>query len=183
MIEQEDHVKLLLELKETLETLIKSKSEQIESLKKEIEILQAQIVRIGSQISTQSFRSAASLLDPEVLSKSKKQLEPETSPITKKIFSAANEILANFQFEKHTVFVRFPKPKLANITHERYLEGFVKKTLMNIINKEPKLAHKFTKTSECGVDLVDTITLQNITQYDSFEEIFEGVQQLLTKPL
>jgi hypothetical protein len=178
-----ENIKWLVELKQSLEDLVANKSGQIEQLKKEIENLQQQIGIISQQISTHSFVSADSLLDTESFMKSIPSTTPPTSNIMKKIFSTQNELLASVQYEKDIILVRFILPERVKVTPEKYITFFVKDILINLKKNEPNLSVKYTKKTQDNQDFIETITLQRIHQYESFEMIYDGIQRLIAEKL
>jgi hypothetical protein len=180
-----DRVQVLLELKHTLEDLIATRIDQMDQIKKEIENLNQQLVKISQQITSNSFTSADSLL--ENLQKKQVELKQPTpiennfnsSSLSKRLFSNSNELWANFQYENETVFIRFLDPKSCGITPEKYINSFVRENLIHLKQSEPNLIPKITKKQEDGEEFVETITISNIKLYESFESIFNAIKKLI----
>ena len=180
-----EKVQFLLELKHTLEDLIVTRNEQMDQIKKEVDFLNQQLIKLTQQITSQSFTSADSLLDhihkknPDTTTTKPDTEDIASSSVIKKIFSSTNEILAHFQYENEAIFIRFPQPELTGFTPEKYINSFVRETLVKLRQSEPGLTPKLTKKQIDGQEYVETITITKITQFESFEIIFEAIKILI----
>jgi hypothetical protein len=179
-MEQEDRVKILLDVKDTLQRMYEGKKNQIEQLKQEMEQIADLLQRLGTQIVSQSFTSADTLIAAEDFIKQKAQNGAGTSVVSRKILSPDKVLLCSLQYEKNSVFIRFPSPILAGITPEKYIEHFIRVTMLLVKKSEPNLTLKFTKTMENNQEFIETITLQNIQQFDSFQTIYDGIEKMLS---
>ena len=177
---KENEIKIQLALIEDLKKIIEQKKTQIDVLNEEIDLLTKNCDKLNILVSSGSFKTAASLLDAETAAlKSKpnfKNLE-----YTKKIFSKSKELLSVLQFENNTISIRFPNPEIVRITEEKYIEEFVKPTLMKLKMTEEELTTQLTRKKYNNHEIIETISLQNVKSYESFEFITKAVETLTNK--
>lgn len=184
---QEKEVNILFQLKRKLDALIKSKQEQIDQFQEEITLLSQEIEAISSLISTNSFTTAADALatanlDAETLA-TKPGFSTENLHYTRKIFSGLEEhpqsLLAVLKFHKDAIFIRFPNPTLSKITQERYIHDFIKPALVILKQIEKDLTTEIEKKQFDTEEYIESITLGQVRQYESFEYVLEGIKKLV----
>jgi len=176
---KENEIKIQLALIEDLKKIIEQKKNQIDVLNEEIDLLTKNCDKLNILISSGSFKTAASLLDAETAAlKSKPNFN--NLEYTKKIFSKSKELLSVLQFENNTISIRFPRPDIVKITEEKYIE-FVKSTLISLKNKEENLTIHLTRKKYNNYEFIETISLQNVKSYESFEYITKAVEILTNK--
>ena len=177
---QENEIKKLLDLIEDLKKIIEQKKAQINVLNEEIDLLSKNSDKLNLLISTGSFKTAASLFDAETAA-----LKPKSSfnnlDYTKKIFSKSEELLSVIKFENDTISIRFPSPEIVKITEEKYIEEFVKPTLMKLKKTEEGLTTHLTRKKYEDHEIIEIISLQNVKSYESFEFITKAVEKLTNK--
>jgi hypothetical protein len=177
---KENEIKNLLDLIEDLKKIIEQKKTQIDVLNEEIDLLSKNSDKLNILISSGSFKTAASLLDAETAAlKSKPNFN--NLEYTKKIFSKSKELLSVLQFQNNTISIRFPSPDIVRITEEKYIEEFVKPTLMELKKTEKELTTHLTRKKYNNHEIIETISLKNVTSYESFEYITKAVEILTNK--
>ena len=177
---KEKEIKNLLDLIEDLKKIIEQKKAQIDVLNEEIDLLSKNSDKLNILISSGSFKTAASLLDAETAAfKSKSNFK--NLEYTKKIFSKSKELLSVLQFENNTISIRFPNPEIVRITEEKYIEGFVKPTLMELKKTEVELTTQLTRKKYNNHEFIETISLENVKSYETFEHITKAVEILTNK--
>ena len=176
---KENEIKIQLALIEDLKKIIGQKKTQIDVLNEEIALLTKNCDNINILISSGSFKTAASLIDAETAAfKSKSDFN--NLEYTKKIFSKSKELLSVLKFENDAISIRFPNPEIVKLTEEKYIEEFVKPTLIQLKKKEEKLTPHLTRKKINNYEYIEKISLQNIKSYESFEFITKAVE-ILTK--
>jgi DNA-binding protein H-NS len=175
----ENEIKVLLEIKEDLERVIRSKQEQIDMIESEVETLHQKIGQINKLISQGTFTTAAMLLDAEAAAQ--KAVSSEAPPSIKKIFAADNNLIAVLKYENEQVNIRFPHPSLLHITQEIYLTQIIKPIFLPLKSTEPNMKIDLVTKEENQDVLITNILLQNIGEYESFLEIFEKFSQYLSQ--
>ena len=176
---KENEIKIQLALIEDLKKIIEQKKTQIDVLNEEIDLLTKNCDKLNILISSGSFKTAASLLDAETAAlKSKPNFN--NLEYTKKIFSKSKELLSVLQFENNTISIRFPNPEIVRITEEKYIE-FVKSILISLKIKEKELTTNLTRKKFNNHEFIETISLQNVKSYESFEFITKAVEILTNK--
>jgi hypothetical protein len=173
-------IKKLLEIKSNISELKKQKSDQILILQEEIDNLSKVNQEITLLISSSSFTTAANIfpsdMDAETAAKQKPQYS-ENVKYTKKIFSENQEfLLVDSQFIKNKIYIRFPHPELTKISQERYIDEFVKPTLVQLKKIENALTPLVSKSFYDDKEYIDTITLENVENFESFEFIAEEME-------
>ena len=177
---QENEIKKLLDLIEDLKKIIEQKKDQIDVLNEEIDLLSKNSDNLNILISTGSFKTAASLIDAETAAfKSKPNFN--NLEYSKKIFSKSKELLSVLQFQNNTISIRFPSPEIVRITEEKYIEEFVKPTLINLKKTEVELTTQLTRKKYYNHEFIETISLENVQNYESFEYITKAVEILTNK--
>ena len=177
---KENEIKKLLDLIEDLKKIIEQKRSQINVLNEEIDLLSKNSDKLNMLISTGSFKTAASLIDAETAAfKSKSSFN--NLDYTKKIFSKSKELISVIKFENDTISIRFPSPEIVKITEEKYIEEFVKPTLMLLKKTEEGLTTQLTRKKYNNHEFIETISLQNVKSYESFEYITKAVEKLTNK--
>lgn len=177
---QEKQIKIQLALIEDLKKLIEQKKVQINVLNEEIELLSKNCDNINILISSGSFKTADSLIDAETAAfKSNSNLD--NLEYTKKIFSKSDVLLSVLRLENNTISIRFPHPEIVKITEEKYINEFVKPTLIPLKKKEEKLTTHLTRKEINNYEFIETIRLQNVKFYESFELITKAIEILTNK--
>lgn len=177
---QEKEIKNLLALIEDLKKIIEQKRDQIDVLNEEIDLLSKNSDKLNILISSGSFKTAALLMDAETAAfKSKSNFK--NLEYSKKIFSKSKELLSVLRFEKNTIQIRFPHPEIIRITEEKYIEEFVKKTLLPLKKTEVELTTQLTRKKYNNHEFIETISLENVKSYESFEYITKAVEILTNK--
>ena len=172
---REKEMRFLLGLKERLQHLIVQKRAQITQIETEIDQLQSDIDQISTDIAACSFTTADSLLDADQAAN--QGIIPQTVAFTKKIYSRSKDLLVSMQFDNSTVLISFPTPKLSRITQEKYIDQIVKPALVKLKKTETKLQPSIKKISCEGTEVIDSITLHNIENFESFEFLFDTLQK------
>ncbi|UYP47752.1 hypothetical protein NEF87_004037 [Candidatus Lokiarchaeum ossiferum] len=174
---QEKEIKVLFNLKESLKKMVQTKTEQIQLIENEIGSLTKQCDMIDYLISDGSFISAANLIDAETAA-SDHQSQFQNLEYTQKIFSPSKELLTVLQFQNNSVFIRFPNPGISKINQEIYINEFVKPHLVSLKKIEHDLTPNITKNIYDSEEYLDSITLSNISNFESFEYIVESINEI-----
>jgi len=177
---QENEIKNLLDLIEDLKKIIEQKKTQIDVLNEEIDLLSKNSDKLNILVSSGSLKTAASLIDAETAALNSK---PNFNNLeySKKIFSKSEVLLSVLRFENNTISIRFPHPEIVKITEEKYINEFVKPTLIPLKKKEEKLTPLLTRKEINNYEYIETISLQNVKFYESFELITKAVEILTNK--
>lgn len=174
---QEKEIKVLFNLKESLKKMVQTKIDQIQLIEGEIRSLTKQCELIDYMISDGSFISAANLIDAETAANDH-QSQFQNLEYTQKIFSPSQELLTVLQFQNNSVFIRFPNPEISKINQEIYINKFVKPRLVSLKKIEHKLTPTITKNIYNSEEYIDSITLSNISNFESFEYIVESIKRI-----
>ena len=177
---QENEIKKLLDLIEDLKKIIEQKKAQIDVLNDEIDLLSKNSDKLNILISSGSFKTADSLIDAETAA-FKSNSNFNNLEYTKKIFSKSEVLLAVLRFENNTISIRFPHPEIVKITEEKYINKFVKNTLIPLKKTEEELTTLLTRKEINNYEYIETISLQNLKFYESFELITKAVEILTNK--
>ena len=176
----ENEIKKLLGLRKSLSELVKSKQDQMEKLSEEIDMLSEKMNEISQMVSVRSFQSASSLLDDtDSFLEKREDVTFENCSNVRKIFSHDDKTIATIRFENNVVEIMFPFPGLTRITQEMYIEQFVKPVLLNIKKIETELKANMTQESKGNLEFVRSISLENIKNFESFDLIFEKIQEIV----
>ncbi len=177
---EEKEINTLLNLKNYLLSNIKSKENQITMINSEIIELNNQIESINSIISSSSFSTAANLLDAETAAK-QADSQFDNMKYSHKIYSKSQELLVSLQFKTNSIFIRLIHPDKIQLTQEIYINYFVKPILVSLKKIEANLTPTITKNNYDNQEYIDTITLNNIHNFESFEYICESMKKLILK--
>lgn len=175
----ESEIKILLEIKANINVLIKAKNDQIDMLTQEIERMTQDITKINNLISEGSFTTAASLIDAETAAK--KDFSSEHLHMGKKIFGDSGKLLAVLQYTNQSIQIRFSFPEIVSISQEEYITDIVKPILLPLKEREPNMQPEITKQQRGNDSILNTLVLNNITQYESFNYIYKELSKYLTK--
>ncbi|MHA1584612.1 MAG: hypothetical protein ACTSWL_05115 [Promethearchaeota archaeon] len=183
---QEKQIRVLLEVKNKIASLILLKQNQLSELEKEIQDLSEISDQLDSLISSSSFQTADSLLssNPEIIdaetAANQNSVNMENLNYTQKIFSVTGtDLLAIMDFKENFITIQFPSPQSSRITQERYINDFVKPTLVQLKKVEPDLSPEILKSIYQGQEFLTKITLRNVKSFESFEFIAEKIKKNL----
>ncbi|MHA1775570.1 MAG: hypothetical protein ACTSWC_02280 [Promethearchaeota archaeon] len=179
---KEADIKILLQLKEELIKLIKKKEEYIEDFQKEIDIFKELVEKITNLISKESFISAANLIDAETAAK--KEVTSDRFQFNKKIFVPnTDDLIADLNFSKNTIKIRFSHPEQININQERFITEIIKPILVPLKKTEQNLQSHVVKLETPLDTLISSIILQNVQNYESFILIYDEFKRYILKNL
>ncbi len=180
---QEQEIKNLLKIKQELVDIEGQKIEQIKALEAEINSIHSMLDEISQLISTRSFTTAENMLPQSMDLEDAARKNPQYSDnlqYTQKIFSEdRNHLLVVLKFQENHIEIRFSNPGLTKITQARYIESFVKPSLVSLKKVEKNLTSSLSKSFYGENKYIDRINLENVDNFESFEFIVEKMEDFI----